>query len=195
MMAAAHTAARAASRRKAAGRPCRGIVAAGVAAALVLAPAAGRAAEPVLLSSGAAAPAVFLRQVADEAPARPELPPEVQQSLGCAIAGSAGTAAAVFAGGENLVNIIAGGVVMPQNRAVLYIGLVGVVFASFCAIGQALTPLYLYSVATPEPATPDAVRPAARTVRATAPAPLLRTGLTAHGPLASMLAAPAGAER
>jgi hypothetical protein len=85
--------------------------------------------------------------------AEPGVPAEVKQSVGCVITGTTATAAAILAGGENLVNIIAGGVVAPQNSAILYIGLVGVVFASFCAIGQALTPLYLYYTedAAPEP--------------------------------------------
>lgn len=179
----------------AAGKLCRGVLTAGVATALLLAPVAGRAAEPpsppVLVSSGATVPAVFLHRVTDTAPASAEMPPEVQQSLGCAITGSAGTAAAVLAGGENLVNIIAGGVVMPQNRAVLYIGLVGVVFASFCAIGQALTPLYLYSVSTPEPGSAEAARQAARAAAPAAPpARLLRTGFSAHGPLAGLVGGP-----
>lgn len=89
--------------------------------------------------------------LAVEAAEAAELPGEVKQSIGCLVTGSIGTVGAVVAGGENLVNIIAGGVVAPQNRAVLYIGIVGVVFASFCAIGQALTPLYLHMV---EPASP-----------------------------------------
>ncbi|MCC7271990.1 MAG: hypothetical protein IT561_04925 [Alphaproteobacteria bacterium] len=83
--------------------------------------------------------------------------PEVKQSVGCLISGTVATLAAMGAGGENLVNIIAGGTVAPTNTAVLYIGLVGVVFASFCAIGQAITPLYLYyfdngAAAPPPPA-------------------------------------------
>lgn len=99
-----------------------------------------------------------LRRVQDASVASSALSPEVQQSLGCAVTGAAATALAVAAGGENLVNVIAGGVVVPSNRTVLYIGLVGVVFASFCAIGQALTPLYLYAVDTPVEPAFDAVR-------------------------------------
>ena len=70
----------------------------------------------------------------------------VKQSMGCLIGGTTATAAALLAGGRNVMNVIAGGGLVPANPAVLYIGLVGVVFASFCAIGQALTPLYLHYV-------------------------------------------------
>lgn len=74
-----------------------------------------------------------------------------KQSVGCAIGGTSGTVLAAWAGGENLVNVIAGGLVAPANAVVLYTGLVGVVFASFCAIGQALTPLYLHLTEPPAP--------------------------------------------
>lgn len=78
----------------------------------------------------------------------------VRQSMGCLVTGSAGTTAALFAGGENLVNVIAGGVVSAANPVVLYVGLFGVVFASFCAVGQALTPLYIQYVEGPQPIVP-----------------------------------------
>lgn len=78
----------------------------------------------------------------------------VRQSMGCLVTGSAGTTAALFAGGENLVNVIAGGVVSAANPVVLYVGLFGVVFASFCAVGQALTPLYIHYMEVPEPNPP-----------------------------------------
>lgn len=78
----------------------------------------------------------------------PRLPPapmseQVQSSYGCFLTGSAGTVAAVSFGAENLVNVVAGGIVAPANPAVLAIGLLGVVFASFCTVGQALTPMAL----------------------------------------------------
>ena len=76
----------------------------------------------------------------------------VKQSMGCLISGSTGTVVALLAGGENLVNIIAGGIVAPANPMVLYVGLVGVVFTSFCAVGQALTPLYLQYFEEPQTA-------------------------------------------
>jgi hypothetical protein len=70
----------------------------------------------------------------------------IRQSMGCLIGGTSATAIALLAGGRNVMNVIAGGGLVPANPVVLYVGLVGVVFASFCAIGQALTPLYLYYV-------------------------------------------------
>jgi hypothetical protein len=70
----------------------------------------------------------------------------VRQSMGCLIGGTTATAIALMAGGRNVMNVIAGGGLVPANPVVLYVGLVGVVFASFCAIGQALTPLYLHYV-------------------------------------------------
>ncbi|MBM3549335.1 MAG: hypothetical protein FJX54_20555 [Alphaproteobacteria bacterium] len=84
----------------------------------------------------------------------------VKQSIGCVVGGAAGTSAAILAGGENLVNIIAGGVVVPANPVVLSIGLFGVVFASFCAVGQALTPLYIHYFEAPDPSPPASPRPA-----------------------------------
>jgi len=80
---------------------------------------------------------------------------DVVQSVSCVVTGTAATAAAIAAGGENLVNVIAGGAVAPANRAILYIGLVGVVFASFCQIGQALTPLLLYLMDPVQPPLHD----------------------------------------
>ncbi|MSP49517.1 MAG: hypothetical protein EXQ95_09345 [Alphaproteobacteria bacterium] len=68
----------------------------------------------------------------------------VGRSAGCLIGGAIGAALALAAGGQNLVNVIAGGEAIPANPVVLFTGLIGVVFASFCSIGQALTPLYLY---------------------------------------------------
>lgn len=72
------------------------------------------------------------------------MPQDVTAAWGCVFAGSAGTIAAMAANSENLLNVVAGGIVSPANPAVLYIGLAGVVFTSFCSLGQSLTPLYLY---------------------------------------------------
>ena len=77
-----------------------------------------------------------------------------KQSMGCLVGGTAGTTAAMIAGGENLVNVIAGGIVAPANPIALYVGLFGVVFASFCAVGQALTPLYIEYFEAPPPPLP-----------------------------------------
>ncbi|WP_431855577.1 hypothetical protein [Azospirillum sp.] len=79
----------------------------------------------------------------------PKLPPqavpqEVAAAWGCVLAGTAGTVAALGANSVNLLNVVAGGLVNPANPAVLYLGLAGVVFTSFCTLGQQLTPLYVY---------------------------------------------------
>ena len=66
-------------------------------------------------------------------------------SLGCLIGGVAGTAGALLIGGENIINLIAGGMVIPASPAALYASMFGVVFASFCAVGQAMTPAIVYA--------------------------------------------------
>ncbi len=81
-----------------------------------------------------------------------------KQSMGCLLGGTSGIAAALIAGGENLVNVIAGGIVAPANPIALYVGLFGVVFASFCAVGQALTPLYIEYFEAPSP-VPSGMNP------------------------------------
>jgi hypothetical protein len=68
----------------------------------------------------------------------------VKQAIACLGVGTAATAGAIAVGAQNLTNLIAGGLVTAANPAVLYLGLTGIVFASFCAIGSALTPIYLY---------------------------------------------------
>lgn len=97
-------------------------------------------------------------------------------SLGCIIGGTVGTVAAVAIAGPNIVNMIAGGIVPAATPGAFYAGLAGVVFASFCAVGQAATPAVMlaYRNATtafganePE-ATPAPARP-----REEPPAPLL----------------------
>lgn len=81
-------------------------------------------------------------------------PKEVVTAWGCVIFGAAGTAGAVAANSENLINVLAGGVVAPANPAILYIGLAGVVFTTFCTLGMQLTPLYLHYFQD-EPASND----------------------------------------
>ncbi|HYH38755.1 MAG TPA: hypothetical protein VD860_11085 [Azospirillum sp.] len=71
-------------------------------------------------------------------------PKEVVTAWGCVLFGTAGTAGAVAANSENLINVLAGGIVAPANPAILYIGLAGVVFTTFCTMGMQLTPLYLH---------------------------------------------------
>lgn len=90
--------------------------------------------------------------------APPHTPDDVRQAWACVAGGSVGTAAAVAAGAENLVNVVAGGVVAPSNRAVMIVGLTGVVFTTFCTLGQQLLPLVEYYApwgATPAPASSE----------------------------------------
>lgn len=83
-------------------------------------------------------------------PAEEPVDPNVAQSVGCVAVGLTGTSIAVLAGGENVVSILSGGLVVPVNQVALYTAIIGVVFGTFCAVGQAVTPLYLYAMrATP----------------------------------------------
>jgi hypothetical protein len=66
-------------------------------------------------------------------------------SLGCLVGGSVGMGAALAIGGINISNLIAGGIVPAANPAALYASLFGVVFATFCAVGQAMTPVAVYT--------------------------------------------------
>ena len=76
-----------------------------------------------------------------------------QGSLGCIVGGTLGTVGAFLIGGENIINLIAGGLVPVSSPAALYAAMGGVVFASFCAVGQAMTPMavYLYRRYVSEP--------------------------------------------
>jgi hypothetical protein len=101
------------------------------------------------------APAGLARPAADEPAASVPasgLSDVVKGAIGCVMGGTAGTALAFAAGSQNTVNIVAGGLVPSVNRAALYVGLVGVVFGSFCAIGQSLTPIFTNEPAAPRPA-------------------------------------------
>ena len=81
--------------------------------------------------------------------------PAVVQALGCLIAGSVGTGIAGLAGINNVVNVMAGGQVIASSNLALYTAVAGVIFGTFCAVGQALTPLYLVvSRTVPPPAPP-----------------------------------------
>jgi len=84
----------------------------------------------------------------------------VRTAIGCTVAGTVATAAAFAAGGENTLNLVAGGLVPSVNRGALYVGLVGVVFGSFCAIGASLTPIVVHALAAPQDAPPAAPIPA-----------------------------------
>ncbi len=79
-----------------------------------------------------------------DVPNTESMPENVKEGFGCFIAGSLATAITAAIGAENLVNVVAGGVVAPASTAVLAFGVVGVVFSSFCVIGQVLTPTTVY---------------------------------------------------
>lgn len=83
------------------------------------------------------------------------MPPEVRGAWGCVLAGTAGTTVALSADSVNLLNVVAGGIVLPNNPTVLYLGLAGVVFTTFCTLGQQLAPLYSYYFLDGQPAAPD----------------------------------------
>lgn len=98
-------------------------------------------------------------QVAQRAtPAAEALPESVKGSLGCLMAGSAGTTLAALAGGEEIINVVAGGGLPPTNRLVYMTGLLTVVFVSFCAVGQTMTPLYSHLMGEEEPAPHEPIQ-------------------------------------
>jgi len=72
-----------------------------------------------------------------------------KKSLGCLGVGTAATAVALVAAPDSAIFLIGGGLVPILNPTVLYLGLGGVVFASFCAIGHAVTPMVLHYFETP----------------------------------------------
>ena len=84
-------------------------------------------------------------------------------------------------GWQNVTNLISGGGSVPgATPSVVALGVFGVVFTSFCAIGQALTPLYLHYFPEPPPAVP----------RPPAAAPASSPGCTTCGPSALLPRAP-----
>ena len=93
---------------------------------------------------------VQIEEMSEDAPN-----PAVVQALGCLIAGTVGTGIAGLAGINNVVNVMAGGQVIASSNLALYTAVAGVIFGTFCAVGQALTPLYLVvSRTVPPPAPP-----------------------------------------
>ena len=79
--------------------------------------------------------------------------------MACLITGSAATLAALSLGWENVTNLISGGVVAGAGTGAAALGLFGVVFLSFCTIGQALTPLYMDLRGSGAPALPEGTAP------------------------------------
>lgn len=66
---------------------------------------------------------------------------EERESVACLTVGTIGTSAAAYFGNVEIVNIIAGGTLLPTNAGIIAITLIGVVFLSYCEIGVALNPL------------------------------------------------------
>jgi hypothetical protein len=148
------------------------LLAAAIAAALALpaAPASAEEIRPleVRLPSqlpGAALPAVLRREVRAFGPSAPPMTePPVQpdgrpslvteQSIGCLLMGTTVSGLTLLAGAENLVNVVGGGLVRAANPRVLTLGVAAVTFGTFCAVGGALTPLYLHLTREPPPAAP-----------------------------------------
>ena len=64
-----------------------------------------------------------------------------QGAVGCIVGGTVGTAASLYIGAANIINLIAGGGAPAASPSALYAAVAGVVFATFCAVGQSLTPL------------------------------------------------------
>lgn len=89
-----------------------------------------------------------------EAPAHPDGRPArvTEQSIGCLLLGTGVSGLTLLAGAENLVNVVGGGLVRAANPRVLTLGVAAVTFGTFCAVGGALTPLYLHLTREPPPA-------------------------------------------
>jgi hypothetical protein len=105
----------------------------------------------------------------------------IAQSVACLAVGSLASAATLLVGWQNVTNLISGGGSVPgATPSVVALGVFGVVFTSFCAIGQALTPLYLHYFPEPSPA---ASRPPQ-------PPPASDPGCTTCGPSALLPRAP-----
>ncbi len=147
---------------------------AGLALAVLLLPQPAGAGElrPVTVAApsgltAAPLPAVLRQEVRAFGPSAPALrEPAVQpdgqpalvtvQSVGCLVVGGLATSLTMLAGAENLVNVVGGGLVRAANPQVLALGVMGVTFGTFCAVGSALTPLYLHLRRQPAEEAPAA---------------------------------------
>jgi hypothetical protein len=133
---------------------------------LSIAPAPAVAAAPPSDAPGVLVPAAIqLPASADDEPAWDDWTSfRTAQSVACLATGGVATVAALGFGWQNVTNLISGGVVPAAGPGAVALGLFGVVFASFCAIGQALTPLYLdivHDVQLPPTLPPTGVVPSA----------------------------------
>ena len=96
----------------------------------------------------------------------------IAQSVACLTVGGLASAATFMAGWQSVTNLISGGGSVPgATPGVVALGVFGVVFTSFCAIGQALTPLYLHYLPEPPPAVPPSPEPPASNPGCTTCAP------------------------
>lgn len=87
------------------------------------------------------------------------------QAIGCISTATLATGATLLSGPGNVMSLLTGGKLLVPDGTTFSVGLLGIVFVSFCSIGQALTPLYievLYSGAPPEPAPPREPLPGPR---------------------------------
>lgn len=96
-----------------------------------------------------------------------------KRSLGCLGLGTAATLAVIGSSVvENAIHVIGGGVVAAANPTVTFLAVGGVVFASFCAVGHAMTPLVVHYFNPPEPvAAPPAQPSSCRNCRDARPLP------------------------
>ena len=86
----------------------------------------------------------------------------IAQSVACLAVGGLASAATLMVGWQNVTNLISGGGSVPgATPSVVALGVFGVVFTSFCAIGQALTPLYLHYFPEPPAPAPNSQPPPA----------------------------------
>lgn len=96
---------------------------------------------------------------------------QTREGIACLVTGTVATGLAVVAGWQNVTNLMSGGIVNATTPAAVGLALFGVVFGSFCAIGQALTPVFVNVFDLPPPAPPEQ-QPAPQTAeRPVPPAP------------------------
>lgn len=106
--------------------------------------------------------------------AEPDMDPVLSQAIGCLIAGSLATGATIAAGSENVVAVLVGGRVVADNAITFSTALLGVVFGTFCGVGQALTPIYLHLIKGPSPEPAVAYRTTSLQDPRPSPASLVR---------------------
>ncbi|MFO1039266.1 MAG: hypothetical protein U1E45_20675 [Geminicoccaceae bacterium] len=93
-------------------------------------------------------------QLVSDEPASEAFTEQTREGIACLVTGSVATGLAVVAGWQNVTNLMSGGIVNATTPAAVGLALFGVVFGSFCAIGQALTPVFVnvFDLPPPSPA-------------------------------------------